>query len=255
MHMQTTSVQALQRVAPQNANHDSVARNRLGQVYAVLFSDGWVKVGRGRNAQKRIDCHISASLMRGAKLVDSRISGLILDSRGAEAALIAMCGGYASAVHGREWFQGVDFDSLAALIDDQYSGDSQEKISEYLHAFDRKTDQVFAAIANQVSSAPKFTDADMGAWSSALEHASVLEQIYLDDCYGGQLFAKEHKGYSSFYLMTALALYKVPAQNVAVIYWKAFNEPDQLLSELSDASAKSCAELLHTHDKAVRGAA
>jgi len=117
MHLQESSIQAPSNHAPQNAKHDSVARNRLGQVYAVLFSDGWVKVGRGRNAQKRIDCHISTSLMRGAKLVDSRISGLILDSRGAEAALIAMCGGYASAVHGREWFEGVDFDSLAALID------------------------------------------------------------------------------------------------------------------------------------------
>lgn len=255
MHMQTQSVQALQRVAPQNANHDFVARNRLGQVYAVLFSDGWVKVGRGRNAQKRIDCHISMSLMRGAKLVDSRISGLILDSRGAEAALIAMCGGYASAVHGREWFEGVDFDSLAALIDDQYAGDTQEKISAYLHALDRQADEVFAAIANKLPSATKFTKADMDDWSSALEHASVLEQIYLDDCYGGQLFAKEHKGYSSFYLMAALALYKVPVQNVAVIYWKAFNEPDQLLPELSVASSKSCADLLHTHDKAVRGAA
>lgn len=255
MQSQANYINTPIRSAPQNANHENVARLSPGYVYAVLFSDGWVKVGRGRDAQKRINCHISLSAMRGATAVDCRISGKILDSSRAEAALIALCGGYESSVFGREWFDGVDFALLASLIESQFSGDSKEAFSEYSASFAIRAEKAGASFKNAFDRFYPFSKEDAEAWSVAVEHAKVIEQIYLDDCYSGPLFAKEHRGYSSFCLMASLALYKVQAHNVALIYWKAFNEPEQLLPELSAASSKSCTDILLTHDKALKGAA
>ncbi|MEN8639614.1 hypothetical protein [Pseudomonas sichuanensis] len=250
--MQTISVQALSSVAPQSDKRDSVARMQPGQVYAARFSDGWVKIGRGRDAQLRITCHIAASAMRGAKLVESCVSGQVVDSVAAESALIDMCGGAQAAVHGREWFLSPDYPALVAMIEGQYAGDPAEWFAAHSEAVEAQAQKVFNFIRSPVTPAPVFSDQDMAAWTSALEHAAVLEQIFLDDCYGGQLFSKESKGHSAFLLMAALALWKSPAHSVAVIYWKAFNEPDQLLSELSEAATQVCMNFAHTHDKAAR---
>ena len=255
MHMQTQSVQALSRPAPQNDKRDFVARLQPGQVYVARFSDGWVKIGRGRDAHSRITCHVSASAMRGATLIESYVSGLVVDSVTAESALIEMCGGPQSAVHGREWFLNPDYSALVATIKRKYSGDPADRFEAHREAVEAQAQKIFSFIRGPVTPTSVFSDQDMAAWSSALEHAAVLEQIYLDDCYGGQLFAKENKGYSAFFLMTALAVWKLPAHSVAVTYWKAFNEPDQLLLELSEAASKACMNFVHTHDKAVRGAA
>lgn len=242
-------------LAPQNANHDFVARLQPGQVYVARFSDGWVKIGRGRDAQSRITCHVSASAMRGAPLIESYVSGLIVDSVAAESALIEMCGGSKAAVHGREWFLNPDYPALVATIKRKYSGDPAERFVAHREAVEVQSQKIFSFIRGQVTPSSVFSAQDMAAWSSALEHAAVLEQIYLDDCYGGQLFAKEDKGYSAFFLMAALAVWKLPAHSVAVTYWKAFNEPGQLLFEFSEAAAQVCLNFVHTHDKAVRGAA
>ncbi|MNE22815.1 hypothetical protein D3C80_1160410 [compost metagenome] len=255
MHMQTQSVQALSRAAPQNTNHGFVARLQPGQVYVARFSDGWVKIGRGRDAQSRITCHVSASAMRGATLIESYVSGQVVDSVAAESALIEMCGGPQAAVHGREWFLNPDYSALVATIKRKYSGDPAEHFVAHREAVEVQAQKVFSFIRGPVTPTSVFSAQDMAAWSSALEHAAVLEQVYLDDCYCGQLFAKENKGYSAFFLMAALALWKLPAHSVAVTYWKAFNEPDQLLIELSEAATQACLNSVHTHDKAVRGAA
>lgn len=242
-------------LAPQNANHDFVARLQPGQVYVARFSDGWVKIGRGRDAQTRITCHVSASAMRGATLIESHVSGLVVDSVAAESALIEMCGGQKAAVHGREWFLNPDYPALVATIEREFSGDPAERFLAHREAVEVQSQKIFSFIRGQVTPTSVFSEQDMADWSSALEHAEVIEQIYLDDCYGGQLFTKENKRYSGFFLMAALALWKLPAHSVVVTYWKAFNEPDQLLVELSEAATQACLKFVHTHDKAVRGAA
>lgn len=255
MHMQTSSVQALIGAAPQNENHDFVARLQPGQVYVARFSDGWVKIGRGRDAQSRITSHVSSSAMRGATLIESFVSGKIVDSVAAESKLIEMCGGAQAAVHGREWFLNPDYDALVTTIKQELAGDPSEWFVVHREAVDAQAQKVFNFLRSPPPPTSVFTEKDLADWSVALAHAAVLEQIYLDDCYGGDLFAKENKGYSDFFLMAALALWKLPAHAVAVTYWKAFNEPDQLLPELGEASAKTCMDFVHTHDKAVRGAA
>lgn len=241
--------------APQNASHDFVARLQPGQVYVARFSDGWVKVGRGRDAKSRITAHAASSAMRGAILIESHISGQILDSVAAESALIELCGGAQSAIHGREWFLSPDYSALVTAIDQSYAGDPAEWFCTHREAVAARAEKVFNFLRSPVAQTSVFTEQNMADWSSALAHAAVLEQIFLDDCYGGELFSKAEKGYSAFFLMAALALWKSPPHAVAVTYWSAFNEPDQLLPRLSEASRQVCVEFVHTHDKAVRGAA
>lgn len=241
--------------APRFSINENVARLQPGQVYVARFSDGWVKIGRGRDAHSRIACHVSTSAMRGATLIESYASGKIVDSVAAESALIEMCGGAQAAVHGREWFLSPDYPSLVAAIQSSYMGDPAERFEAHREAVNAQTQKVFDFIRGPAPSVSVFSAQDMAAWSSALEHAKVLEQIYREDCYGGQLFSREEKGYCAFFLMAALAIWKSPAHAVAVIYWKAFNEPDLLLLELSDASTQTCLNFFSGQGKAMRGAA
>jgi hypothetical protein len=255
MHSQNLSLHPISTLAPQNANHDFVARLQPGQVYVARFSDGWVKVGRGRDAKSRITTHTASSAMRGATLIESHISGQVLDSVAAEVELIEICGGVQTAIHGREWFLRPDYTALVSIIDQKYSGDPAEWFSSHRDAVDAQTEKVFNFLRNPVPQVSAFTEQDMADWSSALDHAAVLEQIYLEVSYGGELFSKVEKGYSAFFLMAALALWKSPPHAVAVTYWSAFNEPDRLLPQLSEASRQACMEFVRTHDKVVRGAA
>jgi len=236
-------------------DHDSLARMKPGQVYVALFSDGWMKIGRGRDAESRIACHVSASAMRGATLIKSYISGQIVDSVAAESSLIKMCGGSEAAIHGREWFTSHNYSALVDEIKRKYAGDNPECFVAHRDAVSVQSQKIFEFLRGPGPAIADFSEQDLAAWSAALEHAAVLEQIYLDDFYGGKLFAKEKSGYSPFFLTTALALWKSPAHELAGIYWKAFNEPEQLLNELSESATQACITFVKTHDKAVRGAA
>jgi hypothetical protein len=84
-------------------------------VYACLFSNGTIKVGRGRCIKSRVTAHRSAAACFGITL-DKVAFAECGDTPGAEKKLIAWCGETSTAQTSREWFQGVDFDACVAVM-------------------------------------------------------------------------------------------------------------------------------------------
>lgn len=214
-----------------------------GQVYAALFSDGWIKVGRGRNASKRIGCHVSASKMRGAKLVKSIISGDLLDTASAEKRLIDYCVRICTEKHGGEWFKGVCIEKVSAIILEEFSGDDKEKI--------RKT------ISDQHDNALKllnykFFDRNRNynpsehdeKWALSMSHASVMDTMYGGWMYGGDLFESIDGAPSKFQLFSALALYSMSTEEMADTYVTITDDPDEGIDFLMSAADSSARAIL-----------
>ncbi len=69
MHMQTQSVQALKRPAPQNANHDFVAHNKAFHQSAAMHAARMIRFQYSPSAKSecRRECveHLRASLAGG----------------------------------------------------------------------------------------------------------------------------------------------------------------------------------------------
>lgn len=224
----------LANLAPRNASSENVARQVNGYVYAVLFSDGWVKVGRGRDAYARINTHKSISRMRGAEIVDFKVSGMLVDSKDAEKKLLALCESYGSSVHGNEWFAGVDFERLCCVIDSEFSGDSEEQFEEYRAAFDGRMSVFDKVLASSSRALSDLLGRRHLAWDLACSHASIIEQIYLDDWFGGPIFEKKEPGGSYFHLIASISMYEATNEMMADIYSKAVNYPTELLFEFEE---------------------
>lgn len=236
MHMQTQSVQALSRAAPQNANHDFVARFREGKVYALLFSDGWIKVGRGRNPECRILAHSTASGMRNATLVKTTVSGSLIDSAYAEAELIKFCAEQGSAVHGREWFVGVDYDQLVALIDTRFQGDSPASIDAARRAQDEMAEQMLSSIFGGHRKAAVPDLAEQKKWMESLAYARLLDRIFLDDGYSGWLFEPSDSGMSNFGNYASLVIHELPVDEVADLFVRAGRNPGEAIEQVTCAA-------------------
>lgn len=245
MHMQTQSVQALNRPAPQNANHDFVARFREGKVYALLFSDGWIKVGRGRNPDDRVQAHKTASGMRGATLVKVMTSGTLIDSAYAESELIKFCSEHGRAVHGREWFAGVDYDLLIAVISDRFRGDPPAAIDAARRAQSNRFEKMLSSVFEPRNQAVAPDPAEQKKWIESLAYARLLDRIFLDDGYSGWLFEASDSGMSNFGNYASLVIHELPDDEVADLFVRAGRNPGEVIEQVTCAAK----EIIDAHKR------
>lgn len=87
-------------------------------VYAVLFNDGVVKVGRTHNPKLRIKSLRDNLNLHGipVKVVDSSVSVHVIDGRKAEDYLISLCLSLGHQYKGKEWFYNLNFNELKAAV-------------------------------------------------------------------------------------------------------------------------------------------
>lgn len=78
-------------------------------LYACLFSNGHVKVGRSTDPISRIASHEERVSCLGIELVERHIFECAGPVVPAEASLIARCVAAAEKTHKNEWFSGLDF--------------------------------------------------------------------------------------------------------------------------------------------------
>lgn len=83
-----------------------------GHVYVLLFDSGTVKVGSTADPRTRIRTHRLTAEGFGLSITACWVSRRFEGYLGAEGRLIAAAERMCSAVSGREWFRGVDFDAL-----------------------------------------------------------------------------------------------------------------------------------------------
>ena len=235
MHTSLSDVQALKKAAPQNGGNESVARFHEGRVYAALFSDGWLKVGRGRDARARINSHIGTSSMRGAKFVRSISSGLLADSGAAENALIAYCSERGCNVHGREWFTGIDFDEVKEFFGFHLAGDPAEILDSAKRAQAKHVDAMMDSVSGHFTpdqSQKQRELAEQNQWTASLTHARILDRIYRDDMYGGWLFEISASGMTNFFNYAALTVNTLDEGEIADLFYRAARSPGEALEHI-----------------------
>jgi hypothetical protein len=208
-----------------------------GKVYAALYSDGWVKVGRGRSPDGRISVHNTTSKMRGAKLVKSCVSGKLANPGNAEMELIGLCSRVGSNAHGREWFTGVDFELIEKLISSKFSGDDHASFVRNKVVSDEsvKANAKFDSIVN-----------DHKQWAESLNHAETILNIYYELGYDDERFKKTEKGYIPFLLDCSLALYTLSLKYRALLYMRISIDPDGGIAYIK-AVAKNLVEDYRAH--------
>lgn len=233
--MQIESQSNTPQPAPRNENQENVARFREGRVYAVLFSDGWLKVGRGRDAKSRINSHIGTSAMRGAKFVKSISSGLIADSSSAENALIAFCSEKGTSVHGREWFIGVEFDEVKEFFGLHLVADTPERLESAKRAQAKHVNSMLDSVSRCFRPAPVSAQSDVAdpdRWIAALTHARILDRIFRDDMYGGWLFEISASGMTNFFNYAALTVNTLDEGEIADLFYGASRHPGEALEQI-----------------------
>ncbi|WP_284740254.1 hypothetical protein [Amycolatopsis sp. RTGN1] len=96
--------------------HDATEAGGLtGYVYAVEFSNRWIKIGETNNAKRRItNEHCTDAAKFGITITRSWVSPLHHERKVSEEALIAYCEQHGQRTAGRERFAGVDFADLQA---------------------------------------------------------------------------------------------------------------------------------------------
>lgn len=211
-------------------------RSLIGRcVYAVLFSDGWVKVGRGRCGKTRIQTHISTSTMRGATVVQSVISGRLVDSKAAESRLINYCAMTGELAHGKEWFVGVDFSRLSEIISTEFNGDSAEQFDAHHKAADAAMNKITGRL---IPSSVPVSDEESARWEIAQAHAKLINHIFVSNLYSGQLFEIADYGISQFQMFVSLAFHAMDADDQAYAYHQVSTNLDDALSYLVERGSQ-----------------
>ncbi|ROM84142.1 hypothetical protein BK655_12390 [Pseudomonas brassicacearum] len=235
MHSSINTGNTPANVATRFAGSENVSRFREGKVYAVLFSDGWLKVGRGRDPKTRITSHAGASSMRNAHLVRSAESGVLANSGAAENQLIAFCESRGEPVHGREWFVGVEFDDVCQFINDNFKGDCPEYLAEARESKSRRVEsmlnQVFGS-GQECPQDPEKTASDQAKWFESIAYARILDRMYRDDMYSGWLFQVSASGLTNFCNYAALTTNTLDEGEIADLFYRAATNPSEALDQI-----------------------
>lgn len=88
----------------------------MSHLYAVQFSGGLVKVGRSENPDKRIQQHRHHAESMGMVVSQSLSAVCIGSVAAAESRLIDECAKSAAGRRNREWFIGLEFDLVSAVL-------------------------------------------------------------------------------------------------------------------------------------------
>lgn len=203
----------------------------MQDIYAVLFSDGVIKVGRGKNAKQRIVCHASASKVRGATVVKEHIVRLVPKAQHQEKRLIDFCAQNGNPIT-REWFTGLCMEKVISWIDLEIGVTSLEgddvKIKEFKEA-SAKDDEAFAKALLEKFPAKKMPDIEL---VKAFGAAGALQAIYLNYMGYGGVFEKGEWGVSFFELSAALYMYKMPSEKIGYLFSRAFDDSDGAFDEI-----------------------
>ena len=215
---------------------------RSGYVYGVLFSDGLVKVGRMSERSSRLSSYGVAASLRGSSVSRMVTSGFVVDSVREENKLIQWCRQHGNQAAGREWFDGISFDLLEAFIltDVKPSSDSEIKraADEAAKHAERVADALFPS--GQASGRD-----DSAEWAAALVHAKTLEQMFVNECYGGDLFVcLPERGYSLFFLNAAIAFSQLSPMGAAELYASALEDSEACIGTIENLSAKAVAAFM-----------
>ena len=89
----------------------------MAGLYVCEFSDGTVKVGRSTRPAKRVVQHKSSASRFGLSLERHHAVECVAPAAEAERALIEQCCSASASQRGREWFYGLQFDTVCAWAD------------------------------------------------------------------------------------------------------------------------------------------
>jgi len=178
-----------------------------GYVYAVLFSDNWVKVGMTQYAPiNRVNAHRAISSLRGAGMVDYVLSGRIVNCREAENRLINYCGQYGAAIYGREWFSGITFNDLKKIIKADYAGNSAEELKRSAAKYNARRCSALASLVDRFSNKnQKQVDKE---WLCSRDMALSLEHYLVDMLGEGGCLKSRENNFSMFACFTSISLFR-----------------------------------------------
>lgn len=88
-----------------------------GHLYAIEFTSGVIKVGRGANPTKRIAVHAANAAIHGGELRNWFTSRRHRGSTATERHLIEACAANGRLVFGREYFRDLTFEKVCELIE------------------------------------------------------------------------------------------------------------------------------------------
>lgn len=106
-------------------------------LYACLFSNGVIKIGRSSSPVSRIAQHEARLLVAGIDLVESHFVECVSDVLQAEAALIRKCDAVMTSVkRGNEWFENLVFEDVRHWVDHFCQQDFEQQPSNVVQTYD-----------------------------------------------------------------------------------------------------------------------
>lgn len=107
----------------------------MGSLYVCLFSNGVIKVGQSVRPQERIKSHVDRVGCVGVTLEDSSVYECVGHLDSAESALISRCGRHAERQFSREWFSGLDYQTVSAWASEFSRADLRVPAKSVLRAY------------------------------------------------------------------------------------------------------------------------
>lgn len=221
-----------------------------GQVYAILFSDGLVKVGRGYDARSRVITHEGAAKARGVKVVEKYFSGPLIDPKSCEKKVIEYCKKNGDLAHGLEWFSKINYEALKEYIKANLPRANEQEIFKKREEIKNKAEEVGKYIFDSINE--KFnipTEITMVSqeekeWSNSLVHASTIQKVMQDDLFYCDSFKLEAYGVSKFELSCAIVVSSMCAGEIAGLYNLALHYPEDCINLINEKCSCEVTEFI-----------
>jgi hypothetical protein len=220
---------------PEKVHSHFLLEKKMSQIYAILFTDGVVKVGRGKSAKDRIAAHSGSARLRGAQVKEFYFVDVLYGENKAELELIGFAESISKEKIGYEWFKGIHpclkdsgIKDFMLLIAEKYS-DRQVHEKEIAKEKDRY-ETLDSAFRSKF-----FTGRQDSDWTFAWETSAVIESIYGGWGFHGKEFEEINgKGASIFRVKCALYLYQRIGKFNEVFTDIFFNEYEAFNSIMTD---------------------
>lgn len=194
-----------------------------GQIYAVLFSNGWMKAGRSyRGAAGRIKSHCRTAAIANAVPVAEMVVEAVSHLHLCEMELLNVCRNRFAehAAIGKEWFKEVpasEFEALRLVMSEiscRSSGLAHTCPTFQQAMAGEKFDAVLASMASQSASTSEPPDP---RYLEALGIAKLLQTMVSNDSISGAVFTEQESlgGISRFTLVLSIHLYGMDDESQA----------------------------------------